>query len=51
MIYHILKDGTVLEDITGHVVQVEDAEPVYRLMRAINERATAKEREERNNGS
>lgn len=39
MIVHVLKDGTVLEDITGHVVRVEDAEPVYKLMDAINREA------------
>lgn len=41
MITHIMKDGTVLEDITGHVVKVEDAEPVYRLLDKINREANA----------
>ena len=35
-VVHILKDGSVVEDITGHVVQVEDAEAVYRLIDSIN---------------
>ena len=35
-VVHILKDGSLVEDITGHVVQVEDAEAVYRLIDSIN---------------
>ena len=35
-VYHIMKDGRVLTDITGHVVRLEDAEPVYRLLDEIN---------------
>ena len=38
MVRHILKDGTVLTDITGHVVKMEDAEAVYLLMDKMNER-------------
>ena len=38
MIKHILKDGTVLKDITNHVVKVEDAETVYALMDKINDK-------------
>ena len=38
MITHILKDGTILTDITGHVVRKEEAEPLYVLLDAINER-------------
>lgn len=37
MIRHILKDGTILQDITDHVVRVEDAEAVYTLMDKMNE--------------
>ena len=33
MITHILRDGTVLKDITGHVVRVKDAETVYKLLK------------------
>ncbi len=35
-VVHILKDGTVLNDITGHVVRIEDAEPLYQLIDSIN---------------
>ena len=36
MIRHILKDGTVLEDITGHVVKEKDAPSVYALIDQMN---------------
>ena len=35
-VIHILQDGTVLPDITGHVVRAEDAGQVYELMETIN---------------
>jgi hypothetical protein len=35
MIYHILKDGTTVDDITGHVVKLEDAAPLYRYLRNL----------------
>ena len=41
-IRHILRDGTVLNDITGHVVKMEDAQVVYAILDKIHER---KERE------
>lgn len=31
-VIHILRDGTRVNDITGRVVRVEDAEPLYRLV-------------------
>lgn len=37
MVRHILKDGTVLDDITGHVVKMEDARVVYELLDKINQ--------------
>ncbi len=37
MVKHILKDGTVLTDITGHIVRIEDAEVVYQIMDKLNE--------------
>lgn len=42
MIKHILRDGTVLKDITGHVVKVEDAKAVYVLMDKINDKGGKK---------
>lgn len=37
MVIHVLRDGTVLKDITGHVVKIEDAKAIYALMDKINE--------------
>ena len=37
-IRHILKDGTVLDDISGHVVKMEDAPVAYELMDRVKER-------------
>ncbi len=36
MIRHHLKDGTVLDDITGHVVKKEDVPLAYQLMEQMN---------------
>ena len=38
MVRHILKDGTVVQDITGHTVRRKEAETVYLLLERINER-------------
>lgn len=35
---HILKDGTRLDDITGHVVRYEDCPEVYHLLAEIGRR-------------
>ena len=35
-IVHILKDGSVVKDITGRVVRIEDASPLYQLITNIN---------------
>lgn len=32
MVKHILKDGTVLKDITGHIVKKEDVPAAYALI-------------------
>ena len=39
MVYHILKDGSVKEDITGHVVKYEDAETLYRYIHNLNQKS------------
>lgn len=36
-VYHILRDGSRPKDITGHVVKVSDAEPLYRYLHSINQ--------------
>ena len=35
---HVLRDGTVLDDISGKVVQIKDAKQVYILIDKISER-------------
>lgn len=37
-VVHILKDGTIVKDITGHVVRVEDASALYEYMRSVNKK-------------
>ena len=41
-VIHVLKDGTRVDDITGHVVKVKDASQLYRLMRDLNSRPSKK---------
>jgi len=43
MVYHVMKDGTVKKDITGHVVKMSDAGQVYDLIREI-EKGTIKKK-------
>ena len=38
-VIHILKDGSRVEDITGHVVKMEDAGTLYNLIREINSKS------------
>lgn len=35
-VIHILKDGSRPTDITGHIVRLEDAEPLYRLLSRLH---------------
>ena len=35
---HVFKDGTTVNDVTGHIVRLKDAEAVYTLVDRINER-------------
>ena len=37
-ITHVLRDGTVLDSIEGHIVLVEDAEPLYRMLFELKNR-------------
>lgn len=38
-IIHILKDGTRVDDIRGHVVKIADAAPLYELIHSMNREA------------
>lgn len=35
-VVHILKDGSIVEDITGHVVRMEDVKALYDLIDTKN---------------
>lgn len=41
-VYHVLKDGSRPKDITGHVIRLEDADPLYRLLDSLNLKKTSK---------
>lgn len=36
MVYNILKNGETVKDLTGYVVRMEDAHPLYQLLHNIN---------------
>ena len=44
MVVHVLKDGTVLNDITGHLVKKEDVPTVYDLIDKLNEHPQKEEK-------
>ena len=44
-VHHVLKDGTRVEDISGHVVRLKDAESVYSLISKMNQRKVVKSRD------
>ena len=41
-VVHILKDGSIKNDITGHVVRMEDAGTLYQLFNSINRKGSKK---------
>ena len=42
MITHVLSDGTVLKDITGHIVKREDAPRAYMILEQAEEKRNEK---------
>ena len=40
-VIHILKDGSQIKDITGRVVKMDDAAPLYNLIREINRKSNS----------
>lgn len=38
MIYHVLKDGTVVPDVKGHVIKADQFELLYQVISNIKER-------------
>ena len=49
MIKHILSDGTVLTDITGHLVKKEDTPSVYHLIDQMNKERKGNEEKDKAN--
>ena len=49
MVYHVLADGTITKDITGRVVKISDAKPLYNLMSKINSSKTRVNTNKQNN--
>ena len=41
-VFHILRDGSQVDDITGHVVKMEDAEELYRFLYSVNLKGSKK---------
>lgn len=41
-ITHVLADGTVLDSIEGHLVYLEDAEPLIRVFLSVSEKMARK---------
>lgn len=37
VVVHVLRDGTRLDDISGHIVKGREAEAVYNLMNRLSE--------------
>lgn len=52
MVTHILKDGTKLTDLKGHIIRREDAEMVYQMVERLrNEKKKAAQLNNQNNNS
>ena len=38
-VIHFLKDGSRINDITGHIVRLEDARTLYSMIERLNDKA------------
>ena len=47
MVYHVLKNGTVKTDITGHVVKYSDVPQIYDVVRRLESRSVLKQKEKK----
>lgn len=47
MVYHILANGTMTHDIRGRIVKIQEAEPLYNLMRTIKVKKEVKDAQNR----
>ena len=41
-VIHILRDGSQVATIKGHVVKMADADPLYRFIHSINQKLNSK---------
>jgi hypothetical protein len=41
-VIHVLKDGSQVATLKGHVVKMADAEPLYRFIHSINQKLNSK---------
>lgn len=42
MVYHVFTDGSVKTEITGHIVKLNEAGPVYDLLTRISQKPLRK---------
>ena len=47
VVINILKDGTRLDNLDGHIVKIQDAEVVYELMDKIKKRRDTDEKNDK----
>ena len=46
-VIHILKDGSRPTDITGHIVRLEDASPLYKFIHSVNQKKSRIKKKDR----
>lgn len=44
MVYHVMKDGSVKTDISGHVIKMSDAPTFYQIIHNIKKKSKGKTR-------
>ena len=44
MIVHVLKDGTRVDDVAGHIVRGKETEALYKLLRELRRKEHVKSR-------
>lgn len=47
-VYHVLKDGSRPTDITGHIVRMEDAAPLYQILNDFSRKIKTNTYEQKN---
>lgn len=44
VVTHVLKDGSRVSDVTGYVVKIQDAAPLYQLIHNLNKKRNSHEK-------